>query len=119
MDEENQYSVYFSVLSIIQPASIDEIEEGVSLFLKEDRAQALVDDGWIRNVHEYAQRNGYVIELGEEKYSISYKSRKILKDELSKKFVDNRRLFLLKYQRKEYKGDKRGSHKRWLKTHRR
>lgn len=119
MDEENQYSVYFSVLSIIQPASIDEIEEGVSLFLKEGNAQGLVDNGWIRNVHEYAQEKGYVIELDKEKYSISNKSKVFLKDVLNDKFVDNRRLFFLKYQRKESKGDMRGSHKKWLNTHRR
>lgn len=105
MNEISPHLAYFSILSVIQPACIEDIEKGVAELLGAEHIDRLVNRKWLRRVHDIAQYNGEVINLGNEKYFIAEWARVYAQNEIAGKSVDNLRLFMIKHRRKK---DKRG-----------
>lgn len=103
MDRDEPYSVYYSILSAIQPASIEEIEESVASLLGAQNLSRFVEDGLLRQAHDYACTNRLVIMITDEKYVISERAEAFVRSEGWGKFIDNRRLFTMKAQRREHR----------------
>lgn len=104
MDRIKPYVAYFAILSVIQPASIEEIEENVASLLGEEYVDGLVRRGRLRKVHESAKDTTEIIGIGGKRFLISQWARQYTKDVLlMNRSIDNQRFFELKNRRKSYK----------------
>lgn len=93
-------SAYFSILSVIQPASIEEIENSVSSLLGDEHENSLVRRGQLKKVHQKAIRDREVIKVSGRRYFVSQWARTNADDEILSRSISNERFFLLKAQRK-------------------
>lgn len=103
MSKIDPHFAYFSILSVIQPASIEEIEAEASSVLGPEHGDILVDSGDIRWAHENALKNGAIIKVKKGKYFIARWAKSFVRLEGLEKSIDNRRLFMMKLQRKRRK----------------
>ncbi|WP_227287143.1 hypothetical protein [Boseongicola sp. H5] len=94
---------YFSILAVIQPARIQDIEASSHQLLNPDYAKMLVDAGHLRAAHETARERALVIQVRRGVYFTAPKARHLVRREGLERSIDNRRLFLMKAQRRRYK----------------
>ncbi|WP_433760933.1 hypothetical protein [Brucella anthropi] len=94
---------YFSILAVIQPARIQDIEASAQQLLSSDYAKFLLDGGHFRAAHELARERGMVFQVRRGVYFTAPKARHIVRREGLEYSIDNRRFFLMKAQRKRYK----------------
>ena len=94
---------YLSVLAVIQPARIQDIEEFSAEFLGDDLANRLREKGELRDAHTDARENGFVTAVRRGVYFMTPKGKKVVRREGLERSIDNRRLFLMKAQRRRYK----------------
>lgn len=101
MSKIDPHFAYFSILSVIQPASIEEIEAEAASVLGVEHVASLVKTGELRWVHEDALKNDAVIKVRDNEYFIARWARSFVRLEGLEKSIDNRRLFMMKLQRKK------------------
>lgn len=94
---------YFSILAVIQPARIQDVETSAHQLLDPDYARRLVDDGLLRSAHETAREKGLVLQVRRGVYFTAPAAKHFVRRERLERSIDNRRLFLMKAQRKRYK----------------
>ena len=94
---------YLSILAVIQPARIQDIETSASQLLNVDYAKILVEGGHLRRTHEVAREKGLVLTVRKGVYFIAPKARSLVRRAGLEQSIDNRRLFLMKSQRRWYK----------------
>lgn len=94
---------YFSVLAVIQPARIQDIEASATQLLSPDYADLLLESGQLRTAHETARERGLVIQVRRGVYFIAPKARHLVRRAGLERSIDNRRFFLMKAQRRKYK----------------
>lgn len=103
MSRVNPLFAYFSILAVVQPARIQDIEAGASLLFSEANAKALVDGGHLRAAHETARTRGLVLQVRRGVYFTAPSAKQLVRREGLDQMLDNRRLFLMKSQRRRYK----------------
>jgi hypothetical protein len=94
---------YLSVLAVIQPARIQDIESNAARLLGSELASWLFEKGLFREAHEDARVNGMVLAVRRGVYFMTPKGKMIVRREGLERSIDNRRLFLMKTQRRRYK----------------
>ena len=94
---------YFSILAVIQPARIQDIEESARQLLSPEYAELLLEGGHFRTAHETARERGLVIQVRRGVYFTAPKARHLVRREGLERSIDNRRFFLMKAQRRRYK----------------
>jgi len=94
---------YLSVLAVIQPARIQDIESSAADFLGQDLSNWLLEKHLFRDAHESARNDGFVTAVRRGVYFLTPKGRRVVRREGLGQSIDNRRLFLMKAQRKRYK----------------
>lgn len=103
MNKVDPLFAYFSILAVIQPARIQDIEASANQLLSPDYAALLLDQGLLRVAHENARENGLVIQVRRGVYFTAPKARHIVRRAGLERSIDNRRFFLMKEQRRRYK----------------
>lgn len=94
---------YLSILAVIQPARIQDIESSSHQLLNPGYAAFLLEGGHFRAAHEVARERGLVIQVRRGVYFTAPKARHLVRREGLEHSIDNRRFFLMKTQRKRYK----------------
>jgi ABC-type uncharacterized transport system ATPase subunit len=94
---------YLSILAVIQPARIQDIEAYAERLLGVTSGRVLVDGGLLRTAHDIAREKGYVFQVRRGVYFTAAKARHLVRREGLERSIDNRRLFLMKAQRRRYK----------------
>jgi hypothetical protein len=94
---------YFSILAVIQPARIQDIEVCARQLLSLEYAELLLEGGHFRAAHETARERGLVIQVRRGVYFTAPKARHLVRREGLERSIDNRRFFLMKAQRRRYK----------------
>lgn len=94
---------YLAVLAIIQPARIQDIEKSASNYLPEVVASKLLEDGLLRQAHAIAREKGLVVQVRRGVYFTAPEAKAVVRRAGLEHSIDNRRLFLMKKQRKRYK----------------
>jgi hypothetical protein len=95
--------IYVSVLSVIQPARVQDIESSASELLPADTYAQIKGRNILRDAHSKAKEMGLVIQVRRGVYAIAQKARHIVRNSGLEREIDNRRLFLMKAQRMRYK----------------
>jgi hypothetical protein len=91
--------VYLSVLSVIQPARIQDIER-MSGELHGKRGERLSATGDLRQFHDVARAEKLVISVRRGLFVLSRSGAQYIRTEPFVRTLDNRRLFLIKARRK-------------------
>lgn len=99
----NPLFAYLSILSIIQPARIQDIEKYSATYLGEELTEWLNKNSKLREAHEVARASKLVTDVRKGVYFLTPSGRQIPRHAGLERSVDNRRLFLMKAQRKVYK----------------
>lgn len=94
---------YFSILAVIQPARIQDIEMSSHQLFSKEYAKMLVEDGHLRKAHESAREKKLVLTVRKGVYFIAPKARGLVRRAGLERIIDNRRLFLMKSQRRWYR----------------
>lgn len=94
---------YLSILAVIQPARIQDVEDYSVKLLGIELADWLNDDDKLRNAHIDARANGLVTPVRRGVYFMTPKGKQIVRREGLERSIDNRRFFLMKAQRRRYK----------------
>lgn len=94
---------YLSILAVIQPARIQDIETSAAALMEPRYADILVSEGQLRAAHEVARQKGYVIQVRRGVYFTASSAKHLVRREGLERSIDNRRLFLMKAQRRRYK----------------
>lgn len=94
---------YLSILAVIQPARIQDIEESAGQLLRSDYAEHLIDAGLLRDAHEIARQRELVLQVRRGVYFTSPKAKHLVRRGGLERSIDNRRFFLMKTQRRRYK----------------
>lgn len=94
---------YISILSVIQPARIQDIEKNSEDVLGADISSWLKDNNSLRGAHTDAQQLNLVIAVRRGVFFLTPKGRNIVRRQGLEKSIDNRRLYLMKLQRRRYK----------------
>ncbi|WP_156503044.1 hypothetical protein PJ900_03805 (plasmid) [Tistrella mobilis] len=94
---------YLSVLAVIQPARIQDIEKYTPDIIGGDLSEWLLSKNLLREAHVAAQTNELVISVRRGLYFLSPSGRRIVRREGLEHSIDNRRFFLMKAQRVRYK----------------
>lgn len=94
---------YLSVLAVIQPARIQDIEDFSNKLLGSELAKWLSEQNRLRDAHEDARENGLVTAVRRGVYFMTPKGKQIVRREGLERSIDNRRFFLMKAQRRRYK----------------
>ena len=103
MNKIDPLFAYLSILAVIQPARIQDIEEAAWQLLPADHARKLIDAGQLRAVHKIARGMGLVMQVRRGVYFTSPKAKHLVRREGLGHSIDNRRFFLMKAQRRRYK----------------
>lgn len=93
---------YLTILAIIQPARIQDVEASASDYLKPQLVDWLLKDDRLRAAHESARSHNLVIQVRRGVYFLTAKGRALVRRSNLEKSIDNRRLFLMKAQRRRY-----------------
>ncbi len=94
---------YLSILAVIQPARIQDIEGAAEQFLTVKIADNLTEHGLLREAHAIARERGLVVQVRRGVYFTAPRARHIVRRAGFEASIDNSRLFLMKRQRKRYK----------------
>lgn len=94
---------YLSVLSVIQPARIQDIENYASSLLGAELSKWLLEKNLLRESHDDARANGLVVAVRRGVYFLTPRGKSVVRREGLERSIDNRRLFLMKAQRRRYK----------------
>lgn len=94
---------YLSVLAVIQPARIQDIEREAFGLLDKSQAEALVEGGKFRTVHKIAREKGLVISVRKGLYFCTPQAKQLVRRAGLERSIDNRRLFLMKTERRGYR----------------
>lgn len=100
MSKIDPRTAYFSILSVIQPASIEEIEDRVRSLLGPEHENSLVRRGALKKVHKKAIKDKEVIKVSRKNYFISQWARKNADEKVLDRSISNERFFMMKSQRK-------------------
>ena len=103
MSKVDPLFAYLSILAVIQPARIQDIEEYALQLLPADHARILIDAGQLRAAHEIAREKGMVLQVRRGVYFTSPKAKHLVRRGSLARSIDNRRFFLMKSQRRRYK----------------
>ena len=103
MKETDPLFDYLTVLAVIQPARIQDIEEFAHQILPSANVEVAVSEGLFRLSHDIARKEGLVIAVRRGTYFLTPKGREIVRTAGLHKEIDNMRLFLMKAQRKRYR----------------
>ena len=94
---------YLSVLAVIQPARIQDIEASAASFLGRELAEWILVKNQFRKSHEDARSNGLVVAVRRGVYFLTPKGTRLVRRGGLEHSIDNRRFFLMKGQRRRYK----------------
>lgn len=94
---------YLSVLAVIQPARIQDIEEHAAKLLGRELSIWLSENDKLREAHSDARQNDLVTSVRRGVYFMTPAGRQIVRRAGLERSLDNRRLFLMKAQRRRYK----------------
>ncbi|MGS4947893.1 hypothetical protein ACVDG3_20675 [Meridianimarinicoccus sp. RP-17] len=94
---------YLSILAVIQPARIQDIEEFSSKLLGKELSNWLSENEKLREAHLDARENGLVTAVRRGVYFMTPTGKQVVRREGLERSIDNRRLFLMKAQRRRYK----------------
>jgi Mn-dependent DtxR family transcriptional regulator len=94
---------YLSILAVIQPARIQDIEQYSESVLGKEIASWLEEREKLRDAHEDARRAGLVSAIRRGVYFMTPRGKHIVRRAGLEHSIDNRRLFLMKEQRRRYK----------------
>lgn len=94
---------YLTVLSVIQPGRIQDVERYASEILPSDISETLLSSGVLREAHLFARIHGYVLQVRRGSYFLTAKGREVVRRDGFHKELDNLRLFLMKGQRRRYR----------------
>lgn len=94
---------YLTVLSVIQPGRIQDIELYAPDVLPSGVSEPLLTSGALRDAHTFARENGYVTQVRRGTYFLTEKGRELVRRNGLHKQLDNLRMFLMKDQRRKYK----------------
>lgn len=94
---------YLSILSVIQPARIQDIEESSASVIGVELSKWLTERALLREAHEAARAADFVVAVRRGVYFLTPKAKLIVRRAGLERSIDNRRLFLMKTQRKRYK----------------
>jgi hypothetical protein len=95
--------LYLTVLSVVQPARIQDIEAAASEILPGDSYTQMIQNDLFRSAHGSARDLGLITQVRKGVYIITSAARGIVRNSGLERELDNRRLFLMKAQRKRYK----------------
>lgn len=94
---------YLSILAVIQPARIQDIESNAHLLLGKDYTEYLIEGGHLRKAHSVAREKKMVLTVRKGVYFSTPKARNLVRTSGLERSIDNRRLFLMKAQRRKYR----------------
>jgi hypothetical protein len=94
---------YLTVLAVIQPGRIQDIELYAVDILPAGLADSLVSTGALRTAHAIARDKGYVVQVRRGTYFLTAQGREVVRKKGLQQNLDNVRIFLMKDQRKMYK----------------
>lgn len=94
---------YLSILSVIQPARVQDVEGSAKDFLGAELADWLTERNLLREAHESARSSELVVAVRRGVYFLAPQAKLIVRRAGLERSIDNRRLFLMKAQRKRYK----------------
>lgn len=100
MNEINSLEIYLMTLSVVQPARIQDIEKGSYLLFGRKLIEEIGLDS-LRQTHELARKNELVIAVRRGSYCVSRRGASIIRRGEISSQIDNRRLFLMKKERRE------------------
>lgn len=95
---------YLAILAIIQPARIQDIEANAPDYLNPQLVNWLLENNRLRVAHESARSHQLVTQVRRGVYFLTPNGRALVRRSNLEKSIDNRRLFLMKAQRKRYIG---------------
>lgn len=99
----NPLFAYLSILAVIQPARIQDVEGYSAKLLGVQLAGWLNENGRLRDAHADAREHGLVTPVRRGVYFMTPKGKQIVRREGLERSIDNRRFFLMKAQRRRYK----------------
>ncbi|QYM74139.1 hypothetical protein K1X45_07095 [Pseudochrobactrum sp. Wa41.01b-1] len=99
MDEEFIIK-YLACLKIIQPARVQDVSRYYKEFWGSDNLNVETYD--FKKTHNYLKNNGMLVKVRVGTYILSMAAVILVSNFMGNKELDNRRLFLLKKQRKLY-----------------
>lgn len=94
---------YLSILAVIQPARVQDIERYATEILPGDYVEAAVREGIYRSAHEEARLTKLVTSIKRGTYFLTPAGREVVRRNDLHKEIDNIRLFLMKTQRRRYR----------------
>ena len=94
---------YLSILAVIQPARIQDIESRAFSLLGNEISIWLEKNKLLKEAHSLARETGLVLPVRRGVYFLSAKGKKIVRRKGLQHSIDNRRFFLMKEQRRRYK----------------
>lgn len=94
---------YLTVLAVIQPGRIQDIEMYAPEILPDGISAPLLASGAFRQAHIFAQENGYVLPVRRGTYFLTARGREVVRRNGLHKHLDNLRMFLMKDQRRKYR----------------
>lgn len=94
---------YLSILAVIQPARIQDIETSSESLLGSELAGWLKERSLLRAAHHTAQQGSFVVPIRRGVYFLTPKGRRVVRRAGLEHSIDNRRFFLMKTQRRRYK----------------
>jgi hypothetical protein len=103
MSNINPLFAYFSILAVVQPARIQDIEAGATLLFSSESAKLLTEGGLLRSAHETARARKLVLQVRRGVYFTAPDAKSLVRREGLDQMLDNRRFFLMKAQRRRYK----------------
>lgn len=97
----NPLFAYMTVLAVIQPARVQDIERAAAHVLPASMAHQL-SDGAMRSAHEEARNAGLVLTVRRGVYVLSRTAWSVIRTQGLQRELDNRRIFLIKSQRRRF-----------------
>lgn len=94
---------YLTILAVIQPARIQDIESSAASFLGSELARWFQENDLLKEAHTTARTRGLVLPVRRGVYFLTTEGKQIVRRQGLEHSIDNRRLFLMKEQRRRYK----------------
>lgn len=103
MNRVDPLFAYLSVLSVIQPARIQDVEASAESLLGSKLASWLNDKDLLRQAHLDARNSDFVVAVRRGVYFTTPRGRQIVRRAGLEQSIDNSRFFLMKSQRQRYR----------------
>lgn len=94
---------YLTVLAVIQPGRVQDVELYALDVLPSDVSEPLLASGALREAHNFARENGYIVQVRRGTYFLTARGRELVRRNGLHKQLDNLRMFLMKDQRRKYR----------------